>query len=370
MTTGGDDRIQTPTLAGAAELLRWRPRHGVLSIYVDADPADRGGRWRIELRDDLDRAIADAGRRDRETRFAVEATAKRITDDLIEPGDARPRGLIGFVEAARERGEDRWYAAQIPPRRTEAGHGPRPRIGPLIALLDDGAPLGVVAVSAERIRLFHWQLGRIEEIHDWEVELPGLDWRERRSPRSRDPAAAQVVKAAGRDQHNQRLEANRERFAHESGGLVRTSARELAWRQVLAFGDDRYVRPLAQGFGAGGDLRHVDAADLVPQPTSLIGARIAELLPALNRDREQALIARVKEAAFSEGRSAFGEQETLQALEQGRVEHLLYDSEHDGLELERMVELALSTGAAITPVEGESATRLAEQGGVAALLRY
>jgi stalled ribosome rescue protein Dom34 len=35
-----------------------------------------------------------------------------------------------------------------------------------------------------------------------------------------------------------------------------------------------------------------------------------------------------------------------------------------------MIELAVSTGAAITPVEEESAAALAEQGGVAALLRY
>jgi hypothetical protein len=35
-----------------------------------------------------------------------------------------------------------------------------------------------------------------------------------------------------------------------------------------------------------------------------------------------------------------------------------------------MIELAVSTGAAITPVEEESAAALAEQGGVAALPRY
>jgi stalled ribosome rescue protein Dom34 len=38
--------------------------------------------------------------------------------------------------------------------------------------------------------------------------------------------------------------------------------------------------------------------------------------------------------------------------------------------VERMIELALSTGAAITPVSDESAEALRELGGVAALLRY
>jgi hypothetical protein len=35
-----------------------------------------------------------------------------------------------------------------------------------------------------------------------------------------------------------------------------------------------------------------------------------------------------------------------------------------------MVELALGSGAAITPVEGDSAAAIAEQDGVVALLRY
>jgi hypothetical protein len=365
------DRVLTPTAPTVAELLRWRPVHGILSVYVNFDPGDRGGRWQIELRDGLAAAVEAAAERDRETRLAVEASARRVGEALVaEPGEAHGRSLAGFVEVRRDPGEERWYAVQVPLRRAEVCYRAGPQVGPLVAVLDDGAPLGVAAASAERIRLFDWRLGRIEELHDWELEVGSLDWRERKSPRSRDPAAAQVVKSAGRDQYNQRLESNRERFAHQAGSLARGSARERGWRQLLVFGDERYVRHLADGFAGACELRRVDSSDLVPQPTNLIADRLLELLPALNRDRERALIERVKEAAFAEARSALGPQETLQALEQGRVEHLVYDADHDGTELERMIALAASTGAAITPVEGESAAQLAAQGGVAALLRY
>jgi hypothetical protein len=37
---------------------------------------------------------------------------------------------------------------------------------------------------------------------------------------------------------------------------------------------------------------------------------------------------------------------------------------------ELLVEKAIRTGATVTPVEGEAAERLAEHGGVAAILRY
>ena len=115
----------------------------------------------------------------------------------------------------------------------------------------------------------------------------------------------------------------------------------------------------------------------------MIERRIEGLLPELNRSREEEVIERIKEAAYAEGRSSLGVEETFQALTEGRVEHLIYDADRDyaaveldpvaasGLDgkplIERMVELALSSGAEITPVEGESAQELAQQGGVAAL---
>ena len=110
------------------------------------------------------------------------------------------------------------------------------------------------------------------------------------------------------------------------------------------------------------------------------------MVPGLNRERERSLIERIKDAAYSEGRSSMGIQETLQALQEGRVEHLVYDAgrEYSNASLEsmgesganglpliqRMIEYAISTGAAITPVEDESAEFLEEQDGVVSLLRY
>ena len=153
----------------------------------------------------------------------------------------------------------------------------------------------------------------------------------------------------------------------------------------MVFGDQRYVSKFSEGFGERMTLLHLDG-DLISEPTDMIERRIEELLPELNRSRETELIERIKEAAYAEGRSSLGPEETFQALTEGRVQHLVYDANRDyaGVELdsvaassldgqpliERMVELALSSGAEITPVEGESAQGLAQQGGIVALLRY
>ena len=71
-----------------------------------------------------------------------------------------------------------------------------------------------------------------------------------------------------------------------------------------------------------------------------------------------------------------GESETNLAagLAARTEESLAYEPDReplDGLPVaELMVERAIQTSAAVTPVEGDAAAELAEHGGVAALLRY
>ncbi len=362
---------QEPTEDTVRELLTWRPPHGVFSLYVDAYLTDRDGRWRLELRQGLDRAVDSVASADRETRLAVEATVNRIeSNGFIDPSRSEGRGSFGFVEVAREPGEARWYASQLSPRRTEALYGARPQVGPLLATLDDGAAVGVAAVSAERVRVLASHLGRMEELHDWELELFSGDWRERKAPSPRHPTGGRLVSSAGRDQHDQRVEANRERFVRQAGDEAQASAGNGAWRQLLVFGDQRYAEHFADGFAERCELRHVERTDLVAQPTSLIAERVNALLPELNRDRERTLIDRIGDAAYAEGRSAFGADEAIEALGHGRVEHLVYDARLKAVQVEPMIELALGTGAAITPVEGDNAIALEPRGGVVALLRY
>jgi Bacterial archaeo-eukaryotic release factor family 5 len=381
--------LSAPDEEMVSELLGWRPEHGVLSLYVRLEAGNRRPNWPTEVRNGLSDAVSgghEAG--DHESRRALEATVERLEQDLLGDEPRRPEAaaLIGFVEVALKPAEERWYAVQIPPARTEVNYATVAEIHQLLELLDDGAHMGVAVVSSERVRLFDWRLGRAEQLHDWELEYFGEDWRERKAQRPLDPARGEAVSAAGRDQYDQRLEATRKRFAEQSGGLARAEVKKRGWRETLAFGDERYVRQFARGLGADSGLRHAEHVDLISQSILQIERRVGTMLPELNRDRERSLIERIKEAAYAEGRSSLGVQDTFEALQEGRVEHLVYDagraysdaeSEREGgigsngLPLiERMIERALSTNAAITPVEGESAELLDEQNGVASLLRY
>lgn len=378
--------MAAPSRRDLQALVRWRPPSGVLSVYLDLEPGDRGEAWRIELRNGLRAALESARDEvDRDSRIALERTVERLGQEVGDLGRPEGRARIGFVEVGG-RGQERWHTLAVPTGPTRVAYGPRPVLGPLLAAIDRGTPRGILAASSEQVRLLGWAFGEVEEVGSWGLEIFSRDWREQRSRASADPARAQGPTSSGRDQFGQRMEANRERFLREAGQLAAQAASGRGWQEVGAFAEESHFRLLADAFGDAMPLRHLDPHNLATQPAHAIAERLESMLPEINRERERALLAEVRSEAHGGTKGALGLEETLQALEQGRVEHLLLDPERtyelpagsplaDGHESElplgeRMVELALSTSAAITLLDEEAAAELDEQGGIAALLRY
>jgi Bacterial archaeo-eukaryotic release factor family 5 len=368
------------------QLLDWRPAGGILSAYVDVDPADRSQGWRIMLRDrlrELAGRVAPHG-----TRRAFDATAARVLERFPEEG-APPdgRGHAGFIEVA-EKPAEVWRTMQMAPRRVEAAHWPRPYLRPLVQLFARGPYVGAVLASAERIRLFDWSLGTLRELDDWEITLWSRDWRERKAERSR-PGQRETTSASGRDQFNQRLEANRQRFLREAGARIGTELARRKWQFTIVFGPRAHVDELTHPLRSVGERLRISGHDLIAASESEVAARVEEEVREANRARERRLIDQIGEAIGTSAGVALGPQEALEALGEGKVRHLVFDANRDyagrplgtraaapgggdnGVPVaERMIELALATGAEITPLESAAATELSERDGVAALLRY
>jgi Bacterial archaeo-eukaryotic release factor family 5 len=368
-------------------LIDWRPSGGVLSVYVGVDPGDRGQGWRIALRDRLRELIERTPPHDE--RRAFEAAARRVLDRF--PESAPPphgRGHAGFLEIA-DKPTEVWRSMQVAPRRLEVVRARRPYVRPLVEMFDDGPRVGVVLASAERARLLEWALGEMRELDSWEIVLWSRDWRERKAERAL-PGQHEGASASGRDQFGQRLEANRRRFLREVGETVDAESARREWRHLIAFGSEEYTRDLASGLGSSGRRLHTATQDLISARGREIAARVEAAVRELNRARELELVQEVEEAIGSSTGAALGPQEVLEALAQGRVRHLIFDADRDysGRPLdariadardgsdsetpvaERMIALAVATGADITPVEDDPASQLAPHDGVAALLRY
>ena len=377
--------MRFPDESAAKDLLAWRRPLGVISVYLDLRPEDRGEPWRIEL----EHALAAAVKRGEDGRHkeALAQTAKRISARFpAEPAEQEGRTQVGFVEVAPKPAREEWFSLQLPLDASAVMPNSRPLVLPLLTLMKDGSPRGVVAVSSERVRLFEWAFGHLEELDDWELEITSLDWRERKAQRPGDPARVQGAKAAGHDQYDQRLEANRDHFLRETGRLAAAQIKERGIDDLLAFGDPPAVRELSEGAGKGVSVCAAGEQNLIGAPLGEIQVQTTSTIEELSRERELALVSRVVDEARGGTRGALGAQETSQALAEGRVEHLLIDPEReysgdpigslnsdDDDELpvpDRLVAAALATRARVTPVEGEAAERLAPSDGVGALLRY
>jgi Bacterial archaeo-eukaryotic release factor family 5 len=357
------------------ELLDWRPEFGVLTVTVGMDPGDRGEGWLIELRNQLKAAVepADDGHdRGRGLRAAAQRVLNRFEGEELPSG----RCQIGFCQVSDDRtARDIWSEAQMDGFRTGASYGDRARLTSLLKLLDEGAPIGVVAVSAERIHLYEWKLGSLELVHDWEAEMYSLDWRERKSGKPSDVARTQGTASSGRDQYDQRLEHNRARFLEETGRLTANEARSRDWSRVVGFGDPEHVREFDEGAEKGTEVELADAVDVIPEARGKVLERVNVAVAEGNRRRELDLIERAVEGSRTPGgHGALGLTDVQSSLNEGRVDHLIFDADTEDRELadveDEVVERALRTSAKVTPVQDAAAETLREHAGVAAILRY
>jgi hypothetical protein len=357
------------------ELLDWRPDFGVLTVCVEVDPADRGEGWLTALRNELNAAV-EAGDDGHDRGRALRATAQRVLDRFEEEELPSGRCQIGFCEASDDRkARDLWTAAQMNGFRTSASYAERPRLTPLLKLLDEGAAVGMVALSSERVHLYEWKLGALDLIHDWEAEMYMRDWRERKSQKPANLARTQGASASGRDQFDQRLEHNRARFLGETGRLADGEARTREWRRLLAFGDPEHYREFAEGVQKGAGLELAEEANVVSEERGKLLDRVNEAVADGNQRRELELLERAVEGARTPGgHGALGLIDVQRSLNEGRVDQLIFDADTADRELaeaeDEVVERALRTSAKITPVEDVAAERVREHSGVAALLRY
>lgn len=357
--------MRTPDQDTVSELAGWKPPLGVLSVFVDFDPANRGDAWRIRLRDALDDAVA-ARRGEPEVKAAVD----RVNEHFRRHGERRDTGryVVGFLEVCAKGARDEWFELQAPALQTSAHLTDGPCLPPLIKLLDQAPLAGVAALSTEHVVLYEWRFGIVQLVERFDFQR-GDSGRERKAPMV-DPATGTTTSSSGRDQFNQRLEDGHNRFLSQAGERVAELTRECGWRKLICFGSEPAHRAFTSHMNGGARL--AGGQDLVNSPAQEVARAASESIAAWEAERERSIVERATAAALTkEGRGAVGLTDVSECLAAGRVEHLVYDSSLDfGGELHGLLERALATRAHVTPVEADRATALAGHDGMAAILRY
>ena len=377
---------------------------GVLSFYVGHTPAqaaDPQPTAPIEIRNQIRALKAQLAGRDGALAKAVDKRLDRsgpALEALLDP-KASGRGRALFI--AVESGETASVAVQVPFRERVVFHD-RPYVRPLVAAYDEGRPAGILVVSRAGTRLLRWSLGEIEEVARQGFELADEQVATLKTgPAPSNPQLSQHG-FLDRDRFEDRVDENRHRFLRGVIDDLVTRAKEHGWDRLVVSGPPKLREVTRELLEAATDGVRVLQADQAWEEAaaSTIAEQAWPLLRSVHRDRERELTDAAMERALGGGAGAIGLRNVCQALNQGRVAHLLYDVDADlqgyrseegslharvegfaaqaelemtrePLLVERMIEHAIGTGAAVTPIEDAGAVaKLAEHEGVAALLRW
>jgi hypothetical protein len=395
--------IRPEDLAAAdpLEIGSLRDRHGVLTVYVDADPREQAAvrpSWVVAaengLRDVRDR-VKSEGDRDRWT--AVFDRLDELEPEISALLDPRRPGRGRALFATVDGGEVRTAGLHVP-LVNRVVLDEIPHLTPLVAALDRGRPVGILAVSSSEVRVLEQRLGLVDDVTTLSLEPDTSEWREMKGPAAANPALAQHT-APQHDRFERRLDEHRLRALEDALGSLEAVAARRGWERALVCGDPRLADPVAEGF----EHRRLDVTvvdrSLHGLSSSEIGAAVASDLEASLDRRESDLVARARDAALSGNAGALGLADVLTALQDGRVGHLLLVAgrEHAGARAPdgrlfpggvmpagvgageltpiaslfvHMVERALATHAEVTPLSATGVDALAQDDGVAALLRW
>lgn len=387
-------------------LLGFHDDVGILSFYAGHSPeqaADPQPRTPLEIRNqvrDLRQRVRDEGPNER-----WQALDKRLSEleasdfgGVIDP-KASGRGRALFVAVADGRTEA--VSTQIP-FAERVILSDTPYLRPLVAAYDEGRPAGILVVHAKGARLLEWALGECEALESSDFELTDAQTADIKSGPSPSNPRMRGGGNVNKERFEDRINENRHRFFGEVITRATAVAKDRGWDRLVVAGSPKLrdeAAATAQSMDSNGT--RVLLAEHLWETTSphQVAAEAWPILRSIHRQREIELVEAAKDRALSGGAGALGVRNVLNALNQGQVEHLLFQADlevegyrtsegtlhHDvggpaaqaGFEMhgepmliERMVERVMETGGRATPVEETAAALLGEHGGVGALLRW
>lgn len=363
------------------KLTDWSPEHPVTTLYLDVDGSRHPSRngYLMRMRDLLKGLRLDG--LDREHRRSVgedlEAICRFVEDELDRSG-------VGGVAVFSSSRSGLWEEVPVAlPFRDRLHVGSRPLLIPLEGMLERFETFLVVVADREAARLFQVQQDHVEELGEIHDDVPGRHeqggWSQARFQRHIEDhvqrhlkhTAQAVLRASQRRSFDHLILAGAEELVAE----LERELHDYVARKVL----ERLVLPITVSAGK-------------------VRARVAAIEAELESRREaEALDRLATETRAGTGRAVAGLADTLEALEEGRVDTLVVAADlraegrrcprcgHLSLEevrcaacggeteradhiVEEAVELAVRQKCRVETIGG--AEELEALGGVGALLRF
>jgi hypothetical protein len=367
------------------------PRALVVSVYALTDPRDPANthsapRWITALRNGLaatSQRLESGGARD--DRLAFRKLRERIEDEMTSlDAPERARSVAWFVGPD---GDTTRLSLQLPLRDDRVVADTKPFISPLVDVADRGARTGVIMVGSELVRVAQIEQAEFTEPEDSTYELMLGDWRSFGGTAGGSPARG-LLPTAHEERYRARVEAQQDQLFRQAAEQTAKRLHSLGWERIALIAERQVASRFREQLGAEVvDRLIVDAElNLAAEEPAVIADALQPLIEAAWARRTGELIQLANDRARAGGAATIGAEETLTALAEGRVHHLVLDPDHDfssaagaipssigarsELVGERAVEAAIGTSALVSVFPSAESRTLREAGGIAALLRY
>ena len=250
-----------------------------------------------------------------------------------------------------------------------------------------GRPAGLVLVSAEAVRLLHWQDGRVTEPAQSLYEIELGEWRDYDAYVGYPGRSSAGLHVA---EFDQRVREWRQRFLRTTAEAVGAQVAGLGWHRILVVGEPRVTDPFLQQLPepVSAQVAATVDANLIWEDHAAVAERLDDALREAGLREARALADEAVQRAFAGGEAAIGWPKVADSLIQHRVRHLIVgaDAAPDPAVLgpyaqaalgwpspqmlvERAVEQAVISGAEVTVLPADT-PELVRAGGAAAILRY
>jgi peptide subunit release factor 1 (eRF1) len=317
----------------------------VLSLYLPMTETPAVDRGYVALAKDLLATVAEMDR--------LASEQKRLLLDHIQGMTPAGKTAVFFQPGEAKQPVTLTLQLQLPGL---AQQGAEPYLVPLLALEENYPLIAVVAVDEREARLILVDLGETVGVTRLRDDVPG---------RQRQGGWAAFRYERDRTEH---VRAHLSHVASELEGQMRT----LPVKRVVLAGSPETCSGLLEALPAA--TRSVVAGQVPLEmfaSDSEIVSRCLGVAEDAERQEEMELADQVMELALAGGRASLGWDETLQVLAEGRVHKLaLADTEIGSDRADSALKLAWSTGATVEFMRGSAAERLADNGGIGAVLRY
>ncbi len=281
------------------------PTPGVLSAYLDISPEEvTGNKVRLKLRDMARRWFDTI--QDKQERRAFERELNKVEEYLAYEMSRPGRTLVVFSSEAA----NLWRTYHVPARiRTRLVWDERPYMRPLLTVMDEYERYGVVLVTREEARFFLFYMGEIAEysfaLHDY---VPGRHkqggWAQARFQRHIDDHAL----------HH---------FRNVADVTVRLAERDN-WQRIVLMGTDENVARVREYLPKAWQERIAgEVPASITDNFNTIRDKVIQVEQEVERKTEAERVQRVITAAEKGQNGVLGYADTLQAVQQQRVDILI-----------------------------------------------